>query len=285
MAGRKAARQDAVATIIDDWARERPELDTSPLDGLARLHRTFLRYQTSLTAAIERHGLAVAGFDVLTALRRAGKPYRLTAGQLADSGLISSAGVTLRIDRLEKDGLIVRARRCRPNPRAGPAGPRPRTPPSPGTPARSGCSPAATGAAPWWSASCGSPGTSSTTASRPGCRPSTRTATTCRSPTPCSTPPSPPARASRAVSSRRSPSTASAAAGSSPAVWAARRPCCSSCPGSAPTRRCRSWSERRSPPRSSSVPTSASTSTRPSCSPPGCGRRAAAWAAPSTGSA
>ncbi|MEV5981612.1 MarR family transcriptional regulator [Streptomyces sp. NPDC052114] len=111
MAGKKAAHQpDAVASIIDDWARERPDLDTSPLEVLARLHRTFIRYNTRLTGAIERHGLAVAGFDVLTALRRAGAPYRLTAGQLADSGLVSSAGVTLRIDRLEKDGLIVRER-------------------------------------------------------------------------------------------------------------------------------------------------------------------------------
>lgn len=112
MAGKKSAgaQRDAVASIIEDWARERPDLDTAPLEVLARLHRTFLRYNTRLTAAIERHGLAVAGFDVLTALRRAGAPYRLTAGQLADSGLVSSAGVTLRIDRLEKDGLIVRER-------------------------------------------------------------------------------------------------------------------------------------------------------------------------------
>ncbi|MEU5774007.1 MarR family winged helix-turn-helix transcriptional regulator [Streptomyces venezuelae] len=111
MAGKKAAHQpDAVASIIADWARERPDLDTSPLEVLARLHRTFIRYNTRLTSAIEQHGLAVAGFDVLTALRRAGAPYRLTAGQLADSGLVSSAGVTLRIDRLEKDGLIVRER-------------------------------------------------------------------------------------------------------------------------------------------------------------------------------
>ncbi|MYW65223.1 MarR family transcriptional regulator [Streptomyces sp. SID8379] len=111
MTGKKAgAPGDAVASIIEDWARERPELDTAPLEVLARLHRTFLRYNSKLTAAIDRHGLAVAGFDVLTALRRAGAPYRLTAGQLADSGLVSSAGVTLRIDRLEKDGLIVRER-------------------------------------------------------------------------------------------------------------------------------------------------------------------------------
>ncbi|MFD3946583.1 MarR family winged helix-turn-helix transcriptional regulator [Streptomyces sp. NPDC058579] len=110
MAASKSADQDAVAKVIEDWARERPDLDTSPLEVLARLHRSFLRYSTRLTTSIERHGLSVAGFDVLTALRRAGEPYRLTAGQLADSGLVSSAGVTLRIDRLEKDGLIVRER-------------------------------------------------------------------------------------------------------------------------------------------------------------------------------
>ncbi|WP_432102648.1 MarR family winged helix-turn-helix transcriptional regulator [Streptomyces sp. bgisy091] len=110
MAAARPADQDAVAKVVEDWARERPELDTSPLEVLARLHRSFLRYSTGLTESIERHGLSVAGFDVLTALRRSGEPYRLTAGQLADSGLVSSAGVTLRIDRLEKDGLIVRER-------------------------------------------------------------------------------------------------------------------------------------------------------------------------------
>ncbi|MFJ9417160.1 MarR family winged helix-turn-helix transcriptional regulator [Streptomyces sp. NPDC101227] len=111
MAERKVTGdRDAVAMVVEEWARERPELDTAPLEVLARLHRSYLRYNTRLTASIERHGLSVAGFDVLTALRRSGAPYRLTAGRLADSGLVSSAGVTLRIDRLEKDGLIVRER-------------------------------------------------------------------------------------------------------------------------------------------------------------------------------
>ncbi|MGY0022774.1 MarR family winged helix-turn-helix transcriptional regulator [Streptomyces sp. cg35] len=110
MTERKAPGQDAVTQVVADWARERPELDTSPLEVLARLHRSFLRYNTKLNASIERHGLSVAGFDVLTALRRSGEPYRLTAGQLAASGLVSSAGVTLRMDRLEKDGLIARER-------------------------------------------------------------------------------------------------------------------------------------------------------------------------------
>jgi DNA-binding MarR family transcriptional regulator len=101
---------DAVDGVVAAWRRERPDLDTAPLQVMARLHRTFSRYQALLTHSLEAYGLNVAGFDVLTALRRAGPPYRLTAGQLAASGLITSAGVTLRADRLEKDGLIVRER-------------------------------------------------------------------------------------------------------------------------------------------------------------------------------
>ncbi len=83
MAQRRAGRPGAVARLVEDWARERPGLDTSPLEVPARLHRANLRYQSRLTAQIEQHGRSVAGFDVLTALRRAGAPYRLTAGQLA----------------------------------------------------------------------------------------------------------------------------------------------------------------------------------------------------------
>ncbi len=111
--GDALGRVDAVDSIIEDWRRVRPGLDTTPLHVLARLHRSYLRYQTLIGRTMEAGGLSMAGFDVLTALRRAGEPYRLTAGQLAASGLISSAGVTLRIDRLEKDGLITRERDAR----------------------------------------------------------------------------------------------------------------------------------------------------------------------------
>jgi DNA-binding MarR family transcriptional regulator len=77
---------------------------------LGRLHRAFFRYQSLVARTVQGHGLNLAGFDVLTALRRAGQPYRRTAGELAASGLITSAGITMRVDRLEKDGLIVRER-------------------------------------------------------------------------------------------------------------------------------------------------------------------------------
>jgi DNA-binding MarR family transcriptional regulator len=101
---------DAVDSIVEDWRRERPDLETGPLQVLGRLHRAYLRYHALVAVPVEARGLSLAGFDVLTALRRAGEPYRLTAGELAATGLVTSAGVTLRLDRLEKDGLIVRER-------------------------------------------------------------------------------------------------------------------------------------------------------------------------------
>ena len=52
----------------------------------------------------------MASFDVLAALRRSGPPYRMTSGQLAESSLVTTGGITLRVDRLEQAGLVVRER-------------------------------------------------------------------------------------------------------------------------------------------------------------------------------
>ncbi|MFC6669968.1 MarR family winged helix-turn-helix transcriptional regulator [Marinobacterium aestuariivivens] len=49
---------------------------------------------------------------MLATLRRAGAPYALAPTQLFEALLISSGGMTNRLDRLEKAGLISRA----PNP-------------------------------------------------------------------------------------------------------------------------------------------------------------------------
>jgi DNA-binding MarR family transcriptional regulator len=47
-------------------------------------------------------------FDVLAALRRAGSPYRLPPSKLSKSLMLSGAGMTNRLDRLETMRLIVR---------------------------------------------------------------------------------------------------------------------------------------------------------------------------------
>jgi DNA-binding MarR family transcriptional regulator len=54
------------------------------------------------------HGLQTGEFDVLATLRRSGEPYALTPTALYEVLMISSGGMTSRIDRLEKAGLIER---------------------------------------------------------------------------------------------------------------------------------------------------------------------------------
>jgi DNA-binding MarR family transcriptional regulator len=101
---------DAVDAIVAQWRVERPDLDPSPIALFGRIHRIYLRYQTVITGAFAEHDLNPASFDVLAALRRAGSPYRKSSSELAKGSLLSSAGVTFRLDRLEEAGLIERQR-------------------------------------------------------------------------------------------------------------------------------------------------------------------------------
>jgi len=72
---------------------------------IARTHALSNEYINRL---LSDRGLTRGTFDVLSALRRAGKPYRLTPKQLSESLMLSGAGMTGRLDRLEAKELIVR---------------------------------------------------------------------------------------------------------------------------------------------------------------------------------
>jgi DNA-binding MarR family transcriptional regulator len=54
------------------------------------------------------HGISRGIFDVLTTLRRAGAPHTLAPRQISRSLLLSGAGLTSRLDRLEAGKFIVR---------------------------------------------------------------------------------------------------------------------------------------------------------------------------------
>lgn len=96
--------------IIDHWRRVRPELDVTSLNVFGRLHRAFLVYRAAINAGFATTGASEPGFDVLAALRRAEPDFTLTAGDLAKQTLVTTGGLTLRVNRLEKDGYVVRFR-------------------------------------------------------------------------------------------------------------------------------------------------------------------------------
>ncbi|GHJ40688.1 MarR family winged helix-turn-helix transcriptional regulator [Streptomyces sp. TS71-3] len=99
---------DAVDLIIDQWHRERPELDPSPMHVIGRITRLHWALDERLSRVFESFDLGRGEFDVLGTLRRSGPPYELTAGDLRGSTMVTSGAVTKRVDRLERAGLVSR---------------------------------------------------------------------------------------------------------------------------------------------------------------------------------
>jgi DNA-binding MarR family transcriptional regulator len=100
--------RDHVDGILEQWARQRPDLDASPMGVIGRLHRIGDHLHGELRAVFASAGLGDGDFDVLASLRRSGAPYELTPGELGATTMVTSSAVTKRIDRLERAGLVTR---------------------------------------------------------------------------------------------------------------------------------------------------------------------------------
>ena len=101
-------KKDVFDEILDQWSAERPELETTSLGVVIRvmsLYRSFLR---DATRALEPLELELWEYDVLSALRRQGQPYALSASKLARETDLSTGAMTNRIDRLEQRGFVKR---------------------------------------------------------------------------------------------------------------------------------------------------------------------------------
>lgn len=99
---------DEVDRVVAAWRRERPDLDVGPLQVLSRVSRLARHLDLARRRAFAAHSLEGWAFDVLSALRRAGAPYRLTPGQLLQQTLVTSGTMTNRVDRLVALGLVTR---------------------------------------------------------------------------------------------------------------------------------------------------------------------------------
>jgi DNA-binding MarR family transcriptional regulator len=100
--------RDEVDEIVSAWKRERPDLDVEPLQLLSRIDRLADVLGERRAAAFVEHGLQAHEFDVLAALRRAGSPFELTAGELSTVTHVTSGTMTSRLDRLSGRSLVSR---------------------------------------------------------------------------------------------------------------------------------------------------------------------------------
>jgi DNA-binding MarR family transcriptional regulator len=102
------AEGDHVDRVRAQWRAVRPEIDTSPIDIVARIGRAAAYFDQSTNALMSEHGLARSSWDVLASLRRAGPPYELSPTELYRGLMRTSGAMTNRLNRLELAGLIER---------------------------------------------------------------------------------------------------------------------------------------------------------------------------------
>jgi DNA-binding MarR family transcriptional regulator len=103
------AAEDDVDRIVAQWAQERPDLQTEAMAVFGRVYRIARLVGDRQEAVYAAFGINRGDFDVLATLRRSGTPFRLAPKDLTSSLMLTSGGMTGRLDRLERRGLVTRA--------------------------------------------------------------------------------------------------------------------------------------------------------------------------------
>lgn len=99
---------DAVDRIAAQWQQERPDLDTEAMVVFGRIYRLSRAMGDRIEQVYARFGIGRGEFDVLATLRRSGEPFSLSPTALAESLMLTTGGMTGRLDKLQKAGLVDR---------------------------------------------------------------------------------------------------------------------------------------------------------------------------------
>jgi DNA-binding MarR family transcriptional regulator len=99
---------DRVSRMLDQWKRERPEIDASAMAVIGRMRRLTDTFTAELVANYRSFGIGEGEFDVLCALRRAGRPFMLAQGEIAEHTMVTAGATSKRVDRLVSAGLVAR---------------------------------------------------------------------------------------------------------------------------------------------------------------------------------
>src|SRR5262249_19670963 len=101
-------QRDGVDRILEQWQRERPELDHSPVGVVGRISRLARELEQRLEPVYRAPRLEPGWHHVLATLRRPRPPTRLRGTDPPTTRMPPSSAPTKRLARLEQAGMIAR---------------------------------------------------------------------------------------------------------------------------------------------------------------------------------
>jgi DNA-binding MarR family transcriptional regulator len=102
------SEQDSVHHLLNEWRRERPDLDPSPVGIQGRIIRLSAHLFRRIEQFLAPMNLGWEAFSLLVTLRRSGRPYEMRPTDILSESLLTSGAITNRIDRVEQMGLVER---------------------------------------------------------------------------------------------------------------------------------------------------------------------------------
>ena len=100
--------RDWTDTVVDQWASVRTRREMEPYEVTTRISRIDQHISRRQQETFSRFGLNRGEVGVLGALRFAGPKQQLSPTRLFKGLMLSSAGITNRLDRLERRGYVRR---------------------------------------------------------------------------------------------------------------------------------------------------------------------------------
>ena len=101
-------RGDSVDELIHEWRVAAPDLETWPIEIINRLRIVDTRISAELDSVFASYGLSRASFAVLSTLIRSYRKEGATQKQLAVRLGLTAGTMSVRMERMERDGLIAR---------------------------------------------------------------------------------------------------------------------------------------------------------------------------------
>jgi DNA-binding MarR family transcriptional regulator len=100
--------ENLIDETIQTWTEQRPDLDFASMALSLKLNSIVRAVSYEIARQLEETGINLGEFDVLATLRRHGRGAKLTPKEIAAATFVTPSGLTSRLARLEKMGLITR---------------------------------------------------------------------------------------------------------------------------------------------------------------------------------